>query len=861
MINKFLNLILLSLLFFAQNSYGRTPADPVSLSISWELMYNFSPGSDHALAHFTLVNKGKTVLNSQNWILYFNMAPRRIIPAGGDQKADVVHINGDWYKLVPRDNFLLKPGHSCTLGFRFAGCMIKESDAPLGLYIVQKEDESGPETIIPVTDYTIKPFLRSEQVSCSDEDDLLPVNVQRMVNYSVNLDTPADSQLLQIIPQPMTVAWGEGTAMIGSDWALIAGAGLDEEKDYLRQKLEAYGRINLLEEDQVAAGTPVIRLAIAENERILHAESYHLAIQDNEISIEGDKAGVFYGIQSLLQLIPFEVIKAKPGSVLLPEVRIEDYPRFAYRGMHIDVCRNFQSKEQLLKVIDLMAMYKLNRLHLYLTEDEAWRLEIPGLPELTDIGSKRGHTLDETDCLPPAYGSGPFADPESSYGTGFYSRDDYMEIIRYADDRHVQVIPSINFPGHARAAIRAMEVRYKKYMEAGDPNRADEFRLIDPDDRSVYSSAQFYNDNIVCVARPSVYHFYEKVIDEVIAMYEEAGVPLDMIHTGGDEVPDGAWTKSPLCDALMADLPEITDPKNLQNYFLEGILQILAERGLKAGGWEEIVLTRDQNWQYQVSDRFLEDQVVPYIWNNLEGSEDLGYRIANAGYQVVLCPVTNLYFDLAYDEDPQEPGLYWGGFNSENDAFEFSPFAMLPDPREMHPGKQFDPAATQGHLVKLEKDKEQNVIGLQGQLWHETIRGGDMMEYALLPKLIAFSERCWAQKPDWEPDRHFPENAAKYHQYRLTFIQKLYLEQLPRLSLVNGGYTYRIPPPGYACDEHGYSARAILPEISIRYTTDGSDPDLNSPLYQKPLNTGAPIKLRCFDRAGRSSRSVEVRFY
>ena len=160
-------------------------------------------------------------------------------------------------------------------------------------------------------------------------------------------------------------------------------------------------------------------------------------------------------------------------------------------------------------------------------------------------------------------------------------------------------------------------------MSIGNAEKADEFRLIDPDDLSEYESAQYYNDNVVCVARESVYHFFETVVDEVIALYKEAGAPLHMIYTGGDEVPQGTWTRSPLCDSLLALHPEIGDPRNLQNYFFGRILNILAERDLEAGGWEEVVLKRTPGGHEEVNTEFSKRNVIPYIWSNLGDNRDL----------------------------------------------------------------------------------------------------------------------------------------------------------------------------------------------------------------------------------------------
>ncbi|HHJ10206.1 MAG TPA: beta-N-acetylhexosaminidase [Bacteroidetes bacterium] len=815
------------------------------IRVEWELVSNVDNHTQGALACFTITNLDTTILGSSGWALYFNMAPRMIIPVSDTVQADVQHINGDWYKLVPRNGFNLSSGESIDIYYTFRGCYLKESDVPQGLYFVLYNEEGEQEDITVVNDYGVKPFVRSGQLRCSPNDPSpLPWASARYREYAGMKPDPAQEPM-PLIPSPVICHIGNNRFSLDSSWLIRFDKGLDFEAVYLQQKLKDLVGIELTVTDRQAIAGSVIDL---KNTSVTISgntdESYLLNMDNGAISIQGTPAGVFYGIQSLLGLIPFSACREKGGTVSFAETTIEDAPRFAYRGLHIDICRNFQTRDQLLKVIDLMSLYKLNRLHLYLTEDEGWRVQINALPELTEVGSCRGHPAKEPECLPPAYGSGPFPDAPGNHGTGYYSQEEFKEIIRYAHDRHIQVIPSINLPGHARAAIRAMEVRYRRLKEEGKLEEAEEYRLIDPEEKSMYRSAQFYDDNVVNVARESVYHFFETVVDEVIAMYREAGVPLDMIHTGGDEVPDGVWTDSPLCDTLLARLPGVSDPKNLQNYFFRRIVRILEERGLKTGGWEEVALTRLEDGTYSVNEEFNRGNVILYIWNNLRGSEDLGYRMANRGYPVVLCPATNIYFDLAYDPHPKEPGLYWAGYNNELDAWELAPFHMIPE--------------NNYGLEKLETRGRLNILGLQAELWHETIRGGEMMEYYLLPKLIAFAERSWAQMPDWEiPSAKQNTQAVKKHQWQ-QFLSTLYQEDLPKLSFLNGGYAYRVPPPGAVIRNGFLDAGMPCDGFSIHYTTDGSEPTTASDKFTGGIPLRDTILLKAFDLAGRGSRCVTI---
>jgi hexosaminidase len=208
--------------------------------------------------------------------------------------------------------------------------------------------------------------------------------------------------------------------------------------------------------------------------------------------------------------------------------------------MHLDVARNFHGDKTVQKLMDMMSFYKLNKFHFHMTDDEGWRIEIPDLPELTGVGAHRGHTLSESECLLPSYGSGSDPKDPTSSGNGFYSRQEFIGLWGYAATRHIEVIPAIDFPGHARAAVRAMEVRYDHFKALGDMAKANEYLLTDWNDTSEYESVQLWKRNVVNIGLDSSYRFIEKVVDELMGMYAEAGVELSTIHVGGDEVPQGA---------------------------------------------------------------------------------------------------------------------------------------------------------------------------------------------------------------------------------------------------------------------------------------------------------------------------------
>src|SRR5207248_3108412 len=292
-------------------------------------------------------------------------------------------------------------------------------------------------------------------------------------------------------------------------------------------------------------------------------------------------AGVFYGVQSLRDLLPSPAPSPR-GGLVLPAIRVVDAPRFGYRGFMLDVARNFQAKPAVLRTLDLLARYKLNVFHMHATDDEGWRVEIAGLPELTAVGARRGHTLDSKQFLQPAFGSGPQVD--RPWGSGFFSHTDYVEIVRYATARHIEVIPEIEMPGHARAAIKAMEARFRA---AGDR----QYLLTDPEDRSVYRSVQGYPDNVMNPALEATYGFIERVVGRLSAVHREAGAPLRHVHMGGDEVPAGVWVGSPAVQTYMQahGLKSVDD---LWFAFYGRIEQILKAQGLVPSGWEEIAVRK-----------------------------------------------------------------------------------------------------------------------------------------------------------------------------------------------------------------------------------------------------------------------------
>lgn len=848
----------------ADSAHGSHPSGD-QIALRWEVVDNHKDGSASFTSALTLVNEGAVPLGSEGWALYFNFV-RMIFPESLPASVQITHINGDFFRLVPTEAFApLAPGDSLRLEFNASNWAISESDAPTGFYFVFTD---GPASAIqPVTEVTVASFV-SEQQTDRFAGDLVPVSTPALryeQNQSLTL-LPAD-QVPRIVPTPVTMTQGTGTLMLDASLEIHHAAGLEAEAAYLAAALELLlGDTPRVVEDTTAAANAIV-LRVAEvnvDDRRTHAgdEAYRLTVDaEDGVDITGtDQAGVFYGIQSLRALLPVAVYRQAQRTIPVDAVMVEDVPRFRYRGMHLDVARNFQPKDAVEKLLDLMAFYKLNTFHFHLTDDEGWRLEIEELPALTEVGGRRGHTLDEQEHLMPSLGSGP--DPTAAPGSGYYTRADFIDILRYARARHIEVIPEIDVPGHARAAIKAMEARATRLTAQGREEEASAYLLRDPEDTSEYQSIQRWNDNVVDVCREATYHFLETVVDDIVEMYAEAHAPLTTIHTGGDEVPRGAWEQSPACERLIATAEEVEGVDDLSGYFLRRVSDILDERGLTTAGWEEIALKEEEQNGTPVkvpNEAFVGRQIRPYVWNTVWGwgGEENAYRLANAGYDVVLSNASSLYFDLAYDKDPKEPGFYWAGFTDTREVYAFAPFDLYQGAREDLMGNPIDPAAYSHHMA-LTKQGRQHILGLQGQLWGETIKHPDRIEYMAVPRLLALAERAWAPQPTWVTmDDAASAKYALDAQWNV-FANTVGQRELPRLDDLFGGVNYRLPVPGAVREGSLLKANVAFPGLTIRYTTDGSEPTTDAPRYTEPVPVSAPVKLKTFDTLGRGSRTVVV---
>jgi len=855
-------LILSALLFTGCLSQEKRPLGS-DLSIRWGVVDNFLERGFST--ELVLFNRGAEALPASGWTLYFNFG-RMPFPDSFPPELKLTHINGDFFKLEPTTAFApLLPGDSLRIGFEAPNWAIKEGEAPAGFYIVFTDAEglaSAPEA---VADVQVAPFVSPRQVnrSASDRWPVATPALRYHENRAISMQ--AEEQVGLVVPTPVGLMKGQGTLDLGQTLEIRHAGTLAGEAAYLADALAELLGARPAVVESTAGGPQAILLKIGPvrvgaEVRQSGAEAYRLTVAPEQgVEIVGtDAAGVFYGIQSLRALVPVAAYRETQERLTVPALVIEDAPRFGYRGMLLDVGRNFQTKRAVLKLLDVMAFYKLNKFHFHLTDDEGWRLAIAGLPELTEVGGRRGHTLDERDHLVPSYGSGP--NPASPTGSGFYTRADFIEILQYARDRHIEVIPEIDVPGHARSAIKAMETRSERLAAQGGSEAVESYLLSEAADPSTYMSVQMWKDNVINVCQPSTYRFLQAVVDDLVAMYREAGAPFTTIHTGGDEVPGGVWEQSPACAALIAETPDLEGTADLPGYFLRRISDMLAEHGLVTAGWEEIALKEmlhGGDAAKEPSPDFVGRNFRPYVWNSVWGwgSEDLGYKLANAGYPVVLSYVANLYFDLAYEKDPAEPGYYWGGFVDTRKPYELVPLDLFKNAALDLMGNPLDEAAY-ADRTRLTAAGRRNVLGIQGQLWGENAKGQEMMEYLAFPKLLGLAERAWAQEPTWAMVENREARAAGLAMAWNGFANTLGRRDLPRLDYLFGGVRYRIPPPGAIIKDGMLLANIAFPGLTIRYTLDGTEPTTASPLYEGPVPVKGVVNVRAFDTLGRGGRSL-----
>ncbi|HEX8331350.1 MAG TPA: beta-N-acetylhexosaminidase [Segetibacter sp.] len=419
-------------------------------------------------------------------------------------------------------------------------------------------------------------------------------------------------------------------------------------------------------------------------------EGYNLSVTSRNILIRANQpAGLFYGVQTLLQLLPKQIESSttiKDVEWKLPTVEITDYPRFEWRGLMFDVARHFFTKEEVKKFIDDMVRYKYNLLHLHLSDDEGWRIEIKGLPKLTEVGAWNVKKVGYFGTFSP-----PTPDEPRNYG-GFYTQNDIKEIVQYAKERFVNVLPEIDVPGHSLAAVAS-------YPELSCTPGAEKYVVRSGEpimDWSRGAPPIGLVDNTLCPANEKVYGFLDKVLTQVAELF-----PFEYIHVGGDEVSQNFWKKNEQITELMKR-EGLKDMHEVQGYFMRRVEKIVNSKGKKMMGWDEIV----------------EAGVAPSAGIMSWRGTKYGIEASKKGHEVVMSPTTFAYLDYMQGDSITEPRVY----------------ASL----RLHKSYQFDPG--EGANAKAIK-------GGQGNIWTEQMYNMRIVQYMIWPRALAIAESVWSPKP------------------------------------------------------------------------------------------------------------------
>lgn len=501
-------------------------------------------------------------------------------------------------------------------------------------------------------------------------------------------------QEVNIIPQPVEVTTNVGSFVINPKTSLVVSNKMDAAAAaFLNEYLSDYYGFKLAVVKKATKN--YIKFNSLKNIEGLKAEGYSLKSTSNGVVIDGNSAmGTFYGMQTLIQLLPLE----KSNALKIASVDVKDEPRFVYRGAMLDVGRHFFPVSFVKKFIDYLALHKLNYFHWHLTEDQGWRIEIKKYPRLTEIGSKRNGSI-----VGRYPGTGNDNTPES----GFYTQEEVKEIVKYASDRFITVIPEIEMPGHSSAAIAAYPLLScfpdeKTVIPDAIISEKSKQELANGRVKLVQETWGVFTD--VYAPTEYTFKFLEDVLDEVMALF-----PSKYIHVGGDESPKDAWKRSEFCQQLIKE-KGLKDEHELQSYFIQRMEKYINKKGRTLIGWDEIL------------EGGLAPNAIVMSWRGEAG----GIAAAKENHQVIMTPGSHVYLD--HSQTKEETEVTIGGFTNLEKIYSYEPI-----PKE------------------LNEQQAQYVLGAQGNIWTEYMLNPAKVEYMIFPRLSALSEVLWSpkEKKDW----------------------------------------------------------------------------------------------------------------
>ncbi|MEO7315423.1 MAG: family 20 glycosylhydrolase [Ginsengibacter sp.] len=504
-----------------------------------------------------------------------------------------------------------------------------------------------------------------------------------------------------VVPQPVSITEHEGTFILTNKTLLVAGKTEKHEAEMLNFYLKKLYGFTL----------PIQAKAGKENALILKVsgkgrkDGYTLQSTEKQITITGGgNEGLFYGTQTLLQLLPAEKISS---SYPVPAVSIQDYPRFNYRGMHLDVARHFFDVDFIKKYIDYLAYHKFNNFHWHLTEDQGWRIEIKKYPLLTSVGGYRNGTI---------IGNYPGTGNTNQRYGGFYTQEQVKDIVKYAMDRHINVIPEIEMPGHASAAIAAYPQLScfpdeDTYISAKTPWAGSR------KGKQVQQTFGVFDD--IFAPTDYTFNFLENVLDEVLALF-----PSKYIHIGGDEAPKSNWKRSEFAQKLIKE-KGLKDEHGLQSYFIQRIEKYLNSKGRKIIGWDEIL------------EGGLAPNATVMSWQGEKG----GIEAAEQNHDVMMTPNTYCYFD--HSQTKNEDSVVIGGYLPLDKVYGYDPMPS-----------------------KLDAAHAKHILGAQGNVWTEYMQYPSKVEYMIFPRMTALSEVVWTPKEKKSWDRFSSHITDIFNRYQ-----------------------------------------------------------------------------------------------
>ena len=491
------------------------------------------------------------------------------------------------------------------------------------------------------------------------------------------------AQEVNIIPQPAAMTVGKGSFTITPKTKIVfAGSGLENAADFLNAYLKQFYGFTL----QTSTDGKYDHNIVLNYDKMEYPipGAYNLDVTKKLVIIGGDNAtGVFYGVQSLIQLLPVQ----KSSQLKIKEVSIQDKPRFAYRGLHLDVGRHFFPVAFIKQYIDYIALHKMNTFHWHLTEDQGWRIEIKKYPKLTEVGGFRNGTI--IDRYPGKGNDG------IRYG-GYYTQEEIKEVVAYAAARHITVVPEIELPGHSSAAIAA----YPELSCFPNENTkvAPKTSWSGPTTGKQVQQAWGVFEDVFCPSE-FTFNFLQDVLDEVMALF-----PSTYIHIGGDECPKEAWKRSAFCQELIRE-KGLKDEHGLQSYFIQRIEKYLNSKGRQIIGWDEIL------------EGGLAPNATVMSWRGEAG----GIEAAKQNHNVIMTPGGWCYFD--HSQNKPEDSVTIGGYTPVDKVYSYEPV-----PKE------------------LTGDKAKYVLGAQANVWTEYMKNTNKIEYMIFPRLSALSEVLWSPK-------------------------------------------------------------------------------------------------------------------